>query len=350
MRELARQGYGVLVLLLTTFDSAIEAYLPVPATLLAGLQHSDMLPALARLAPLEADVLAHARFLGGVDPNVSAPADEADVFALLAHSDAGSASHVALSALMESVPRHTSFPRDEHLALLSPAHAEATHAYASRLFELGTAASSGASTPSSESAFRTAYTAPLGPGTLVAHAYVRYMGDLSGGQHIAKRARALWPLGLEENTGFESYVFAKPAAWTGTQRAWEGDLKRRFRDAMDGAFAQLEDEKEGVACEWPLHPSPRPSLTQALTTAVLVDEASLAFDLNRGLFDALVPSSEEDDARELAALLAASAPALAKTASALSSPRARSLLPSLPTLAVGLLAVATGLSSSALSA
>ena len=264
MRELARQGPGVLVLLLTTFDSAIEAYLPVPATLLAGLQLSDMLPALARLAPLEADVLAHARFLGGVDPSVSAPADEADVFALLAHADAGSASHVALSALMESVPRHTSFPRDEHLALLSPAHAEATHAYASRLFELGTAASSGASTPSSESAFRTAYTAPLGPGTLVAHAYVRYMGDLSGGQHIAKRARALWPLGLEENTGFESYVFAKPAAWTGTQRAWEGDLKRRFRDAMDGAFAQLEDEKEVVACESSLHHSPRPSLTQFL--------------------------------------------------------------------------------------
>ena len=83
---------------------------------------------------------------------------------------------------------------------------------------------------------------------------------------------------------------------------------------------------------------------------MLVDEASLAFDLNRGLFDALVPSSEEDDARELAALLAASAPATAKTASALSSPRARSLLSSLPTLAVGLLAVATGLSSSALSA
>ncbi|MEO7431382.1 MAG: biliverdin-producing heme oxygenase [Dokdonella sp.] len=61
------------------------------------------------------------------------------------------------------------------------------------------------------------------PATLVAHAYVRYLGDLSGGQILARIVQA--SLQLEGTAGSEFYRFATPDA---------GALAQRFRRQLDG--------------------------------------------------------------------------------------------------------------------
>lgn len=48
------------------------------------------------------------------------------------------------------------------------------------------------------------------PGLLLAHAYVRYLGDLSGGQVLARRVQAAY--GLAPGAGTRFYDFGEPAA------------------------------------------------------------------------------------------------------------------------------------------
>jgi heme oxygenase (biliverdin-producing, ferredoxin) len=63
----------------------------------------------------------------------------------------------------------------------------------------------------------------IAPELLVAHAYTRYMGDLSGGQilkNIAKKA-----LGLQENEGLAFYDF--------DQIKNHGEFKKKYRNALD---------------------------------------------------------------------------------------------------------------------
>jgi hypothetical protein len=104
---------------------------------------------------------------------------------------------------------------------------------------------------------------------ILAHAYVRYMGDLSGGQHIVKRLSKLFPIYQSTTAhqqdgqpqivgnGFEFYSFTSSGKTS-------MELKKMIRNRMDG---QQLKEQDIVA---------------------LVNEASLAFRLNRGLLDSLV--------------------------------------------------------------
>ncbi len=91
------------------------------------------------------------------------------------------------------------------------------------------------------------------PGLLVAHAYVRYLGDLNGGQ--ALRRVVARSLGLAGNTGTLFYDFGDSAA--------QQHLVQRFRAGLEVAATQLKD-------------------SQALT-----DEALSAFERHEQLFEEL---------------------------------------------------------------
>jgi heme oxygenase len=91
------------------------------------------------------------------------------------------------------------------------------------------------------------------PGLLVAHAYVRYLGDLNGGQ--ALRRVVARSLGLAGGSGTQFYDFGDSA----TQQR----LVQRFRAALDAVATQHKD-------------------TQALT-----DEARSAFERHLKLFEEL---------------------------------------------------------------
>lgn len=97
---------------------------------------------------------------------------------------------------------------------------------------------------------------------ILAHAYVRYMGDLSGGQHIVKRLSKLFPIyngdqGKSQHQGFKFYSFT-------LTRKIDNELKEMIRIRIDELGL---NQKEIVS---------------------LVDEASLAFRLNGMLLDSLV--------------------------------------------------------------
>lgn len=97
---------------------------------------------------------------------------------------------------------------------------------------------------------------------LLAHAHTRYLGDLSGGQHILRRVQRRFPASSPA-VGFDFYAFDDAPK-----------LKAEFRAALDCV----------------------PVSTQL--TSAIVDEANHAFLLNATLFDALVspdllPQSEE---------------------------------------------------------
>jgi heme oxygenase len=111
--------------------------------------------------------------------------------------------------------------------------APATQAYVARLHELDTTR----------------------PGLLVAHAYVRYLGDLNGGQ--ALRRVVARTLGLSGPVGTVFYDFGDAA----TRRA----LVQRFRDGLN-AVGQHSTEHDA-----------------------LVAEAVLAFERHGRLFDELAP-------------------------------------------------------------
>jgi heme oxygenase len=89
------------------------------------------------------------------------------------------------------------------------------------------------------------------PAGFVAHHYTRYLGDLSGGQLVRKALQREYGLG-EEGTAF--YAFPGVAV---------GAVKRRYREMLDAA---PWDEAE---------------------RAGFVDEVSLAFRLNKAVFDEL---------------------------------------------------------------
>lgn len=88
---------------------------------------------------------------------------------------------------------------------------------------------------------------------LAAHSYVRYLGDLSGGQMLSHIVRGSLHLGPDGGTAF--YDFGDAAA--------TADLKRTYRKAL--AALPVDAAAQGA----------------------LVAEARLAFELHRQLFDEL---------------------------------------------------------------
>ncbi|KAI0786230.1 heme oxygenase, partial [Abortiporus biennis] len=102
------------------------------------------------------------------------------------------------------------------------------------------------------------------PSPLLAHAYVRYLGDLSGGQFIRRRLAKSY--NLEDGSGLSFYDFRQLG---GTGSSTMGDMKKIkdwYREGMDAGVGDNDDAK-----------------------AALLEEANVAFELNSGLFTTLRP-------------------------------------------------------------
>jgi len=103
------------------------------------------------------------------------------------------------------------------------------------------------------------------PSLLLAHAYVRYLGDLSGGQVIKRSIANAYNLRDDDGGGTEFYDFGKNGAGMGDLRK----IKLWFRDRMN----------EGVP------------LDNVVLKESLIKEANIAFSLNGGIFQYLRPPS-----------------------------------------------------------
>jgi len=93
------------------------------------------------------------------------------------------------------------------------------------------------------------------PHLLVAHSYVRYLGDLSGGQLLKRVAARALGLGIDGSSGLGFYEFPEIAS--------PKRFKDNYRSALD-AMPLSEAEQQSI-----------------------VDEANLAFGLNAQIFDEL---------------------------------------------------------------
>ncbi|THH29474.1 hypothetical protein EUX98_g4719 [Antrodiella citrinella] len=99
---------------------------------------------------------------------------------------------------------------------------------------------------------------------LLAHSYVRYLGDLSGGQFVKRVLAKVY--GLENGDGLSFYEFRQLG---GNGSATIGDMKKIKEWFREGMNAGAGDD-------------------QAVKLAI-ADEAKIAFDLNRALFTILRP-------------------------------------------------------------
>ena len=110
------------------------------------------------------------------------------------------------------------------------------------------------------------------PQLLVAHAYVRYLGDLSGGQVLRRIVAA--SLQLADGRGTSFYDFGSPADVAALASAFRAGLGRVAQDATE--------------------------------VAAIVAEATLSFHMHRQLFDELDTASRGAQAARPAHLTAAS--------------------------------------------
>ncbi|CAG7853052.1 SubName: Full=Uncharacterized protein {ECO:0000313/EMBL:CCA74588.1} [Serendipita indica DSM 11827] len=116
---------------------------------------------------------------------------------------------------------------------------------------------------------------------LLAHAYVRYLGDLSGGQFIRRRIAKVYNLpNTGEGVKFYTFVTSAGEGEAGMQEM--KDLKDWYRDGMDLGVGDDHNLKGGLPLFIPI------ALILSCEAA-LVDEAILAFKLNQDLFTALRP-------------------------------------------------------------
>ncbi|UZQ54822.1 heme oxygenase (biliverdin-producing) [Trichothermofontia sichuanensis B231] len=97
------------------------------------------------------------------------------------------------------------------------------------------------------------------PALLVAHAYVRYMGDLSGGQSLKNIARSALNLPADKGTGLHEFDQIPTVE---ARRAF----KAKYRDALNSL-----------------------PVDEALAQKI-VDEANLAFQMNRNVVHELEPA------------------------------------------------------------
>ncbi|KAI0297672.1 hypothetical protein BC826DRAFT_1000627 [Russula brevipes] len=88
------------------------------------------------------------------------------------------------------------------------------------------------------------------PAPLLAHAYVRYMGDLSGGQNIRRGITRAYRLEDEDGAGVSFYRFQKlgGAGGGGGGSAGLGDIQRIkewYRDGMDAGVGDGDQDQKG---------------------------------------------------------------------------------------------------------
>lgn len=164
-----------------------------------------------------------------------------EVYAALESALAANSGHPAVQPiLLEGLERTAALDADLDYYFgtrTRPSPTTASLTYASRLRELGESA----------------------PHLLAPHAYVRYMGDLSGGQIIAGVAKEV--LHLTPPDGLAFYTFDKIAP----DEAGMASVKARYRDALDNL--PLSDEQKDEA----------------------VEEARAAFRANIAVFEELAP-------------------------------------------------------------
>lgn len=94
------------------------------------------------------------------------------------------------------------------------------------------------------------------PERLIAHAYVRYMGDLSGGQSLRNIARSAMDLPPDQGTGLHEFD-AMPTVEA------KREFKGKYRDALNSISVDEE------------------------TVSAIVEEANYVFQLNRDVFHEL---------------------------------------------------------------
>ncbi|WWC91044.1 uncharacterized protein L201_005984 [Kwoniella dendrophila CBS 6074] len=119
---------------------------------------------------------------------------------------------------------------------------------------------------------------------LLAHSYVRYLGDLSGGQFIGSRVKKSYHLNQNDNKGTQFYYFefqnrsttASSSLLDEGQDESKFDAKKRLSEVKDW-FRNGMDEGVGE---------------DELLKAELVEEANIAFSLNTDLFSVIrLPST-----------------------------------------------------------
>lgn len=250
----------------------------------------DMMPLLTRSEVLLDDIQVHLdEILSSRGAKVSELDHTADEEAEVYHSSIVTQVHAAQISLQRINVLHTSsLITADHIALLTKRQAKAVKSYLDRIVSVPSGSSSRRSikdegvsftpltaSPSEKSAYhssfitrpnltsRTTSKARQSNHLILSHAYVRYMGDLSGGQHIVRRLSKLFPIyssnavSSQQNQGFRFYSFIS----TGKS---SNALKDMIRDRLDAIDLNQSEIK------------------------AIVDEASQAFLLNGKVLDSLV--------------------------------------------------------------
>ena len=83
------------------------------------------------------------------------------------------------------------------------------------------------------------------PAPLLAHAYVRYLGDLSGGQVIRRRVARAYGLEDDGGAGVSFYEFAKLGGGAGATVGDMKKIKEWYRDGMNAGVGDDRDLKGG---------------------------------------------------------------------------------------------------------
>lgn len=124
------------------------------------------------------------------------------------------------------------------------------------------------------------------PSLLLAHAYVRYLGDLSGGQVIRRRVAQAYAIDAENGSGVKFYEFKN---LEGTKPGTRGDnkkIKEWYRTGMNAGVRDNETLKSTRNCIRS-HRISQSSNSPFDFKAAILEEANKAFELNLNLFDSL---------------------------------------------------------------
>ena len=163
----------------STDDSTTTSLLPPPQ--LRPLLAQGLLARIARADSLTADIAAHLESLE-LESGLST-SDQILEAREARGTDLPSAS--LFGSLLHAFIVHSPTRDPALLHLLTPKQCHATRLYVDRLQNI----------------------ANLDSALLVAHAYTRYMGDLSGGQFIKRHVLSRWPLDDEATVGTNGFTF-----------------------------------------------------------------------------------------------------------------------------------------------
>lgn len=121
------------------------------------------------------------------------------------------------------------------------------------------------------------------PSLLLAHAYVRYLGDLSGGQTIRRQVAKAYAIDAEDGSGVKFYEFKNfEGTRTGTTRDYK-QIKEWYRAGMNAGVRDDEALKGANIVGSQLG-----SIVSPLDFQVaMLQEANKAFELNLNLFASL---------------------------------------------------------------